>query len=267
MTYKELFQSGQLQRAADAVTQELRNYPNDTGRRSFLFEALCFLGDYDRAQKQLDIINQQDEKADWVVQVYKNLLVAERKRQSLFAEGIPPEFFEDPPKHVQQHLEAVRRWHTRSPQVVDLLSAAEQHRPLLTGRLGDISFEEIRDCDDLLAPVLEIHVMQDYIWIPWDQVVELEISPPERPRDLIWAPIRVQTTGGRQQRGYLPLLYVNSFWASDEQIKLGRTTDWASELEGVTCGVGQKMILAGNEAYSLLEFTSLELTHSDEVDS
>ena len=58
MTARELYQAGKLDEAVQALIAELRDNPGDTKRRTFLFELLCFAGNFDRAEKQLDILSQ-----------------------------------------------------------------------------------------------------------------------------------------------------------------------------------------------------------------
>ena len=56
MTAKELFQAGRIDEAIETLGIELRSNPTDAQRRTFLFELLCFAGNYDRAEKQLDVL-------------------------------------------------------------------------------------------------------------------------------------------------------------------------------------------------------------------
>src|SRR5690242_21563127 len=56
MTPRDLLQAGKLDEAIDALSAEVRDNPTDTRRRTFLFELLCFAGEYDRAQKHLDVL-------------------------------------------------------------------------------------------------------------------------------------------------------------------------------------------------------------------
>ena len=58
MTAKELFQAGKLKEAVQALSAELRDNPTDARRRTFLFELLCFSGDFDRAEKHLGILSE-----------------------------------------------------------------------------------------------------------------------------------------------------------------------------------------------------------------
>src|SRR6266481_6109993 len=47
MTAKELYREGKLTAAIQALGAELRDNPTDAQRRTFLFELLCFAGEYD----------------------------------------------------------------------------------------------------------------------------------------------------------------------------------------------------------------------------
>ena len=40
----------------------------------------------------------------------------------------------------------------------------------MRGTLNDQPVEGLRDADDLLAPILEVMVLRDYIWVPWSQI-------------------------------------------------------------------------------------------------
>ena len=53
MNPQELYQAGHLNEAIKALSAELRDSPTDSKRRTFLFELLCFAGEYERADKQL----------------------------------------------------------------------------------------------------------------------------------------------------------------------------------------------------------------------
>ena len=160
-------------------------------------------------------------------QVYINLLHAEGLRRKLYAEGLKPEFLLDPPPYVQLHLQAIDRLRENKPlEAQALLDQSEEQRPDSSGKIGESAFEEFRDCDDVLAPVLELMLIRDYIWLPIEQVTELEISQARRPRDLLWTPVRVGLIDGTQRRAYMPARYVDSHQNADELIKLGRATDW-----------------------------------------
>lgn len=64
MNSKELFQAGRLADAIQALGAELRENPTDPRRRTFLFELLCFAGEYERAEKHLDVLSQGGKEAE-----------------------------------------------------------------------------------------------------------------------------------------------------------------------------------------------------------
>jgi type VI secretion system protein ImpE len=254
MNAVELFRAGRLQPALEALNEEVRAKPTDLECRTLLFELLCFAGNLDRAEKQLDFIVQQDAQADWAVQVYKNILAAERARRRLFAEGLPPEFLLDPPEYVRWHVAAIDRLRAgHAAEAQALIDRAAEACPNLTGTADGQAFDELRDCDDLVAPVLELIILRDYVWLPLAQIRELEIAAPERPRDLIWIPVRVVLQDESQRRGYMPTLYCGSHEHEDDQIRLGRKTDWKALPEGPVQGLGQRIWLAGETDRPILE--------------
>ena len=80
----QLFQAGKLNEAVQALNDEVRNHPEDSKRRIFLFELLCFSGEYDRAEKQLDVLGSDDMQKEMGALLYRSALHAEKTRQELF---------------------------------------------------------------------------------------------------------------------------------------------------------------------------------------
>ncbi|HEX4128840.1 MAG TPA: type VI secretion system accessory protein TagJ [Pirellulales bacterium] len=260
MDIKQLFADGDLTAAIAGVTQQVKSRPTDLSARTLLFELLCFAGELDRAEKQLDAIAQLDEKSEWAVQVYRNLIAAERKRRRLFSEGLKPEALLDWPPYVRLHLEAINRLREGHPdEARAALDEAEDMYPAVTGSADGRTFDDLRDCDDLLSPVLELMVLQDYLWLPLEQVRSLEITAPERPRDLLWIPVRLTLTDGAERSGYMPVRYHGSHEHADDQVKLGRLTDWSAEPGGPTTGQGMRTLLVGDEALGLLEMRNVSI--------
>ncbi|GDY10566.1 hypothetical protein LBMAG52_40540 [Planctomycetia bacterium] len=253
MNAQQYFEAGDLNRAISAATDKVRNDPTQLEPRTLLFELLSFSGELDRAEKQLDVVGQQDAKSEWAVQVYRNVLAAERSRRRLWSDGLAPEFLLDPPEYVQWHLQAINRLREGNlTEANELLAKSAEQRSDALATIGE-SAAAFQDCDDVLAPVLELIVLRDYVWLPLEQVRELEIMKPERPRDLIWVPVRLVLQDDSQRRGYMPVLYPGTHLHSDDQVKLGRKTDWQEIDDGPINGVGQKMFLHGEDAISLLE--------------
>src|SRR5262245_15601633 len=84
MTAKELYQAGKLNEAVQALSAELRNNPTDRQRRTFVFELLCFAGEFERAEKHLNVISEWGNDAQMGALLYHAALHAERTRRDLF---------------------------------------------------------------------------------------------------------------------------------------------------------------------------------------
>ncbi len=84
MTAKQLFEAGKVREAEKQLTAYLRDHPMDTGQRTFLFELLCFSGDYDRAAKQLSVLAQGGAQAELGAVLYYSALHAEKTRHEIF---------------------------------------------------------------------------------------------------------------------------------------------------------------------------------------
>lgn len=254
MTPEEMFRAGDLKGALAAQTEAVRTRPGDAGRRTFLFELLAFAGELDRADKQLDALATQTSDAEWAVQVYRNILHAERLRRRVFAEGLAPQFLLDPPPYMSRYVQAcallARGENAACRQQLD---QAEEERAPLHAVINGQAWEDVRDGDDLLAPVLELIIQRDYIWLPLEQVRALQVLKPERARDLIWAAVRIELVDGSHRSGYTPVLYPGTHALEDDRLRLGKMTDWRTLEGGITLGMGGHTLLAGDTMVGLLD--------------
>jgi type VI secretion system protein ImpE len=233
MTAQDLLRQGKLQEAIHAVGGELRDHPADSRRRTFLFELLCFAGEYDRAGKHLSVLAEASEDAATGALVYRSALSAERKRHALFEGGKPAE----PP------------------------AAASRPRP---GKLNGEPFQTLEDIDPRIGPRLEVFVAGEYVWLPLAHIASLRIEAPRRLRDLIWAEARIMTGPGLKGQDMgevlLPVLYPYSWKHPSESVRLGRETDWVLEGDdSIETPYGQKLLLLDNQkAIPFLEIRTLE---------
>lgn len=260
MNASELFRAGQLPEAIQAQIQEVKTHPADPNRRLFLFELLAFAGDLDRARKQLDAVSYGQLELNASVASYRQLLEAEHSRRQVFHEGGSPQFLADPPEHVRLRLEAAHRLRENgTAEAAALLGLANAALPALKGKLNDRPFIALRDCDDLFASVLEVMAKGIYYWVPLEHIQAVVMSAPKTPRDLLWIPARLETRDDAAGNVFLPTLYPGSHDHADNQIKLGRMTDWRELAEGPVLGVGQHTFLAGEAELGLLEWRELVL--------
>ena len=234
MTAKELYQSGKLDEAVLALNAELRDNPADKQRRTFLFELLCFAGNFDRAEKQLDILAQESPDALTGTMLYRAALAAERTRHELFEK-------KDYPR----------------------TAAATEPRGVCNGK----AFESITDSDARVGARLEVFAAGQYMWIPLVHIASMEMPPPKRLRDLLWAPALIRTGPAFQDRELgevlVPVLAPFSFRHPDNAVRLGRATVWEDQ-GGEAIPFGQKMLLVDGEELPILELRRLEIAGSEE---
>jgi type VI secretion system protein ImpE len=226
MTSRELYQAGQLGAAIQALGAELRDNPTDTRRRTFLFELLCFAGEYGRAEKHLDVLAGQGPDAATGALLYRAAMHADRMRSDLFEKKEYP--------------------------------AVPADAPPVAGTLNGQPFESIEDADPRIGPRLEIFAAGQCMWLPLAYIASIEMQPPKRLRDLIWAPALVHTgpafKGTELGEVLMPVLSPLSFRHPDDAVKLGRSTVWEDNIP-----FGQKMLLVDGEEFPVLELRQLEI--------
>lgn len=256
---KELFDAGDLRGAIEEVTREVKAQPTEMRLRTFLFELLCFAGDFDRAERQLDVIAQQSARAEIGVQVYRNNIKAERDRVHVFADSREPHFLIEPPPYVDMLIEGVKRLcGGEFAAARESFDRAEEERPALAGSFNGQMFGDFRDSDDRIGGVLELFVQDQYTWLAFEQIRRLEIPAPKQLRDLMWAPARVHANDGTIGEVYIPALYVGSNLHEDDRVKLGRMSDWKNIGNGIFLGYGLRVFLRDSEDTAIFEARSLE---------
>ncbi len=259
MRAKELFQAGKLNEAIEELLREVKANPNDEGRRTFLFELSCFVGDWERAERQLDVIGHQSAQAELGVMVYRANMNAEQERRRVFAEGVQPHFLREPPGYIDLHVAALGQISRgQLAEARATLDRAEEERPAIAGKFDGQDFQDFRDYDDRLGPVLELIVKDKYAWLPFEQIKLLEISPPKQLRDMIWASARIEALDGTVGEVYVPTLYPGTSDSENDQIRLGRMTDWKKVSEDLYSAVGQRLFLIDGGDRSLFEAKQIQ---------
>jgi len=256
---RELFEAARLNEAIEQVTSEVKANPLDVSRRTFLFELLCFAGEWERAEKQLDVIGHQSAQAELGAMIYRANIKAEDERRRLIADGVQPHFLKEPPAYIDLNILALNQIREgKLAEARSTLDRAEEERPAIPGKLDGQEFQDFRDYDDFVAPVLELFVKDKYVWMPFEQIKSLEIKPPKQLRDLLWAGARVEALDGTVGEVYIPGLYSGTSEHTDDQARLGRLTDWRQLGEDIYRTVGLRMFRVGEEEKTLFEVRSIE---------
>jgi len=223
-----LYREGKLREAIKALGEELRSNPLDARRRTFLFELLLFAGEYDRAEKQLDLLAGANAEAAAGTLLYRSALHAERTRQGMFANR------ETPPS---------------------------KQEAVYPGVWNGTAFSEFSDSDPRIGANLEVFLAGSYTWIPIHYLRRLEIEPPANLRDLMWARARVETSADfrLQELGevLLPVLCPLSSRHADETVQLGRESAWEPDDAYGEIPYGAKMMVVDGVEVPLLEIRSV----------
>jgi len=226
---KDLFAAGRVSESIAVLSSWLRDHPEDISQRTFLFELLCFAGQYDRAEKQLNVLSQGSKDAQLGGALYTAALHAERERNELFrTEAFPP---------------------TEAPDQI-------------SGVLNGKPFTTFRDADPDIGARLEVYAAGAYLWIPFRHIASLSMAPPKHLRDTIWPSAMVMTgpsfKGTELGQVIIPAIYPFSWKDADESVWLGRSTVWGADDNGREYPVGQKVFLVDGEEFPLLEIRTLE---------
>ena len=231
MTAQELWKAGKLDEAIQALNGELRSNPTDAKRRTFLFELLCFAGQYDRAEKQLEILAQGGQQAEMGTLLYRAALHAERLRHGMFEKNSYP------------------------------LSSASS---AVSGTLNGKAFSSLSDADSRIGANLEVFAAGAYVWLPFTVIATVEIRPPKRLRDLLWAPalIRCSENYQGQELGevLVPVLTPFAWKHANPEVRLGRATVLEKVEKDGPFPMGQKFLLADDDEVTILDLRNLVLT-------
>ncbi len=229
----QLLEEGNVRQALDALAGHLRNKPTDLAARTSLFEALCFAGELDRAEKHLNLLAGSNEQAKIGAILYFSAIHAERERHQMYKNQSFPK------------------------------SSARSN---LSGKLNGKPFREIRDVDNDLGARLEVFGAGSFMWIAFDHISSITIVPPKRLRDTLWKPAFIRTgpkfQGQELGEVLLPAVYPFSFTYPDESVWLGRQTLFVEDGD-TSYPLGQKTLIVDGEEVPLLEVRTLEFDDLD----
>ncbi|NTV58743.1 MAG: hypothetical protein HGA74_15885 [Deltaproteobacteria bacterium] len=265
MNARDLIKAGRLHDARKQLTDEVKGSPGNLPSRVLLFQVLCFLGEWDRARRHLDVIVTQDSRSETGVQVYRNLIDAEEQRSKVMTFSLRPRCLPGSPPYLDAYLTACASLSERNLATAgELFAKLESERPILDGTADGRHFSGFRDTDAILSLFLEAIVIEGYVWIPVDTIRELSISPPKTLFDLLWIPTRIKTWQDIGISCFLPVLYPNSFSHEDDRVKLGRMTDWFPLGDSFLRGAGQHVFKMGDEERALLEMREVVFSPSED---
>jgi type VI secretion system protein ImpE len=230
-TARRWFEKGEVRKAQVELSLYLRDHPADNTSRTFLFELLCFSGEFQRAERHLAVLAQGNAQTETGAVLYYSALHAEKTRHEMFER---PELSITPAP--------------ASP----------------SGKLNGKPFRSLRDSDPDMGSRLEVFAAGAYLWIPFQHIASVEIESPRKLRDMLWVHAFVRTGPTFQGRELgevlIPAIYPFSWRHANGGVWLGRVTDWAADEQGREYPAGQRILLMDDEEVPFLEVRSMEFT-------
>jgi type VI secretion system protein ImpE len=259
-TTGEAFQAGDLPAAIAAAIAAVKASPRESGLRWLMAEMLLFAGEFERADRALDAVIAEEPSP--AVLEFRKLLRAEQIRKQVMFEGRVPKFQGDDPTAAQTaatHALTLLRLGDAAGAAA-AAAEAEAVRPRTPGKVfhgdgkAELAFDDLRDADDLFAPHLELLTTAgEYMWAPIERIKHLAFDAARRPRDLYWRRTTIELRDGTEGVVFIPAIYPWKDPATLPALKLGRETDWPEAGAGPICGLGQRLLLAGEEALPIAE--------------
>lgn len=264
MQAEHYLQTGDLEKALAALTEAIRNDPSKVELRIFLFQLLSVLGQWERANTQLNVAAEMDADASLMAQVYRPAINCEVLRSSVFQGQRTPLIFGEPLEWMV--------WLTQVPGLItagkteaatELRDQAFEASPAVSGRIDGEPFSWIADADARLGPILEAIVNGKYYWIPFEHISKIQIEKPANLRDVVWTPATFTWINQGEAIGLIPSRYPGSETDTESVFQLGRKTDWRDAGNNLYIGVGQRMLATDQGEYPLLAVREVILDHPD----
>jgi type VI secretion system protein ImpE len=266
MNAAEALREGNLEQALALLQDQVRGNPSEAKHRTFLFQLLALLGQWDRALKQLRVAGELDAGTLAMVQTYREALQCEVFRAEVFAGKRTPLIFGEPKPWIALLLEAQRLLADGAlSQAAGVRAKALEQAPTTAGDIDGSAFQWITDGDSRLGPMLELIINTRYYWVPYDRIREIRFEPPEDLRDLIWMPAQMTWANGGQTVALIPSRYPGSEQSDDSDIVRARKTAWQEPIADTFIGSGQRMLFTDQGEFALFDIRVLTLDTADDT--
>jgi len=256
MDAQQLITEGKLGEALSALQDQVRKDASNAKYRTFLFQLLAVMGQWNRALTQLNVAAELDAAALPMAQTYREAIQCEALRGEIFEGKRNPLIFGEPEPWMALMLEALRQDAAgESARAADTRAKAFEDAPASQGSINGEAFEWIADADSRLGPVLEAIVNGRYFWIPFHRIRKIEFDAPEDLRDAVWTPARFTWANEATAVGLIPTRYSGTVATGENGLLLSRQTEWDDN----GAGVGQRMLVTDVNDYALMDVRAIEI--------
>ena len=257
---EEALRAGDPDQALAQLQNAIRSEPANASLRTFLFQLLSVLGNWERAANQLEVVGELDAGALPMVQMYREALRCEVVRGKVMAGSTAPLLFGHPEDWIAILIEALLSdGQGRTADGAKLREKAFDLAPATAGTINGQPFEWIADADMRLGPVCEAVINGRYYWLPYARLNRIVLEAPEDLRDFVWLPAHFEFANGGEMVGIIPTRYPGSESDPDPLIRLARKTDWLEVGNDVYHGRGQRVLTTNEGDFPLLEVREIVL--------
>ena len=281
---EKALREGDPDAALKSLQDGVRVRPADAKLRVFLFQLLCVMGQWPRAQTQLELCGELDAGTLAMVNTYREALKCENLREAVFAGKNTPMVFGKPQAWVALLIEALRcdarGDHASAARLrEDALEAAPATSGKLAGKLADnpagdpaaspdgTPFEWIADADSRLGPVLEAIINGRYCWVPFSALTKVVIEAPADLRDLVWSAAQLEFSNGGSSVALIPTRYPGTAEQADGALRLARRTEWLELGATHFRGLGQRVLATSAADVDLLQVREITLQPEPDANS
>lgn len=260
MLAEDLLKQAKLPEALAALQEAVRKDASNAKLRVFLFQLLCVMGDWKRANDQLAVAAQLDAKNLLMAQMYGPAIMCEVLRADVFGGKRSPMLLGEPEPWIGSMVQALSltaQGH-HAPAAELRASALEQAAPV-SGSIDGRPFEWIMDADSRLGPLLELIMDGKYYWTPWSRIKEIAIEAPTDLRDTVWIPAIVTLATGAAKPAIIPTRYPGSEASPDGAVRLSRRTDFTEPADGTSLATGQRILATDADDFPILSIRKITL--------
>ena len=206
-----VFPSGQNRRGrSTAVTADVKKNPGDIDSRALLAQLLCFKGELERADKQLDVITTQSPESGMTLALFRQLIRGEQARIDFLQGRSSPRIlgrsFRLAQNSCSRQASPLREDHPE--EAAELLAESEEKRPEIKGTCNGNAFEDFRDLDDFYVGFFEVLTSTGKVLLDSDREDSTNRVSTNRvsPRDLFWREVEMDVDQGPEGVVYLPAI-------------------------------------------------------------
>jgi len=258
----ELFASGDIRGAREALINQVRSEPGSVPVRMFLFQLFSLTGEWKRAKSQLDTLAKLDPEMQMLSVAYSQCIAAEMDRERVFA-GEADMPILSRASWGPELSETLKGFFNKVDGAANKLLELQNNVPDCKGIANDdMAFDWISNADPRIGPATEAIISGRYGLVPFADLETLEIHKPVDLRDTIWVQAEFGLRKGAKVSGFIPMRYPGSHASEDSAVVMGRTTVW-EENNGLETAMGHNLLaMSDGEDHSLLSFEKIKFETS-----